>query len=80
MEQMTHFSREIPATQDAKTLRRRAKRMLELATRACSERNYSFARLLTHLATEVFAHARHMEEARAECAARPRGKPGARRR
>jgi len=36
--------------------------MLELATRAYCEQHYDFARLLTQLATEVFAHARDVEE------------------
>ena len=69
MAQMTHLSREIPGMQDPETLRTRGKRMLELATRAYCEQNYDFARLLTQLATEVFAHAREVEESHALCAA-----------
>jgi hypothetical protein len=49
---------------DADRLRTRGKRMLELATRAHCEKNYDFARLLTQLAIEVFAHARELEESR----------------
>jgi hypothetical protein len=52
--------------QDANTLRRRGKRMLELATRAYCERHYEFARLLTQLAKEVFARAKDAEDS---CAA-----------
>ena len=47
---------------DADRLRTRGKSMLELATRAHCEKNYDFARLLTQLAIEVFAHARELEE------------------
>jgi hypothetical protein len=43
--------------------------MLELATRAYCEQHYDFARLLTQLATEVFAHARDVEESGPLCAA-----------
>ncbi len=57
------------AERDAEQLRNRGKRMLELATRAYCEQHYDFARLLTQLATEVFAHARDVEESRALCAA-----------
>jgi hypothetical protein len=39
--------------------------MLELATRAYCEQHYDFARLLTQPATEVFAHARDVEESHA---------------
>jgi len=66
---------------DAGQLRVRGKRMLELAARAYCEQHYDFARLLTQLATEVFAHARDVEGSRALCpAAVPRELPGARRR
>jgi hypothetical protein len=67
---MTHSSREMPGMQDPKTLRTRGKRMLELATRAYCERHYEFARLLTRLATEVFARAKDAEESHAACAIR----------
>jgi hypothetical protein len=50
------------AADDASTLRRRGKRMLELATRAYCEQHHDFARLLTRLATEVFAHAKDVEK------------------
>ncbi|MFY9770747.1 MAG: hypothetical protein WAK67_13920 [Xanthobacteraceae bacterium] len=53
---------------DADRLRTRGKRMLELATRADCEKNYDFARLLTQLAIEVFAHARELEENRERAA------------
>jgi hypothetical protein len=54
--------------------------MLELATRAYCEQHYDFARLLTQLATEVFAHAREVEESQARCAApADRGSPPQRR-
>jgi hypothetical protein len=43
--------------------------MLELATRAYCEQHYDFARLLTQLATEVFAHGRDVEESDPLCAA-----------
>ncbi len=62
MEQVTYRSRKVTAERDAEQLRTRGKRMLELATRAYCERNYDFARLLTQLATEVFAHARDLDE------------------
>jgi HEPN domain-containing protein len=62
MAQMTHSSGELPGIQDAKRLRTRGKRMLELATRAYCERHYEFARLLTQLATEVFARAKDAED------------------
>ena len=54
----------MPAIDDADQLRNRGKRMLELATRAHCEQNHDFARLLTQLAIEVFAHARDLEERR----------------
>ena len=55
--------------------------MLELATRAHCEQHYDFARLLTRLATEVFAHAKETEESYALCRYPVRGTlPGARRR
>lgn len=54
---------------DATQLRTRAKRMLELATRAYCEQHYEFARLLTQLATEVFAHARDVEASCGLCPA-----------
>jgi hypothetical protein len=53
---------------DADRLRTRGKRMLELSTRADCEKNYDFARLLTQLAIEVFAHARELEENRERAA------------
>jgi len=59
MAQVTYQSREM-ATRDAEQLRTRGERMLELATRAYCEQNYNFARLLTQLASEVFAHARNV--------------------
>jgi hypothetical protein len=81
MDQVTYRSREMTAARDAEELRSRGQRMLELATRASCEQNYDFARLLTQLATEVFAHARDLEEADALCAARPfGGLPGERQR
>lgn len=61
MNQMTNRPSEM-ARSDASRLRTRGKRMLELATRAYCEQNYDFARLLTQLATEVFAHAKDVEE------------------
>ena len=69
MDQVTYQSREISAARDVEQLRARGERMLELATRAYCEQNYDFARLLTQLATEVFAHARHVQEFRALSAA-----------
>jgi hypothetical protein len=53
---------------DADRLRTRGKRMLELATQADCEKNYDFARLLTQLAIEIFAHARELEENRERAA------------
>jgi hypothetical protein len=69
MDQMTSQSRQMTAFRDARELRTRGERMLELATRAYCEQRYDFARLLTRLATEVFAHARDVEESHALCAA-----------
>jgi hypothetical protein len=63
MAQMTHSLGELAGMQDAKTLRTRGKRMLELATRAYCEHHYDFARLLTQLAKEVFARAKDAEDA-----------------
>jgi hypothetical protein len=82
MAHMTHSSREIPGMQDPSTLRSRGKRMLELATRAYCERHYDFARLLTQLATEVFARAKDAEDSYAACAIRvdASGRPLRRRR
>jgi hypothetical protein len=82
MAQMTHLSREIPGMQDPETLRTRGKRMLELATRAYCERHYDFARLLTQLATEVFARAKDAEDSYAAYAIRvgASGRPVRRRR
>lgn len=60
MDQKTH-SRQTRAAEDAGKLRQRGKRMLELATRASCEQHRDFARLLTRLATEVFAHAKDVE-------------------
>jgi hypothetical protein len=71
MAQMTHSTRELPGMQDAKTLRARGDHMLELASRAYCERHYDFARLLTQLATEVFARAKDVEASYAPCAIRP---------
>lgn len=62
MDQVTYQSRKMTAESDAAQLRSRGERMLELATRAYCEQHYDFARLLTQLATEVFAHAREMED------------------
>jgi len=68
MAQMTHSTRKLPGMQDANTLRMRGERLLELATRASCERHYDFARLLTQLATEVFARAKDVEDTYAACA------------
>ena len=76
------YSEQITASEDAGKLRTRGKRMLELATRAYCEQHYDFARLLTRLATEVFAHAKIVEQSYVPCrvrvdpscrAGRPRG-------
>ncbi len=67
MDQVTYQSRETAAAHDAAQLRSRGKRMLELATCAYCEQNYDFARLLTQLATEVFAHAKDVEESHGLC-------------
>jgi hypothetical protein len=84
MDQVTYQSREMAAAHyaahDAEELRARGQRMLELANRASCEQNYDFARLLTQLASEVFAHAKDLEESHALCAARPFSIPGERRR
>jgi len=80
MDQVTYQSREMTAARDARELRSRGERMLELATRASCEQNYDFARLLTQLATEVFSHARDVEDSHGLCAApaadplRPQGR------
>ncbi len=66
---VTYRLREMTSASDATRLRTRGKRMLELATRAHCEQHYEFARLLTLLATEVFAHARDVEASRALCPA-----------
>ncbi len=68
MGQVTYQSCEMTAAGDAEQLRTRGKRMLELATRAYCEQHYDFARLLTQLASEVFAHARDAEQSQALCA------------
>ena len=73
-------SREISAARDVEQLRARGERMLELATRAYCEQNYDFARLLTQLATEVFAHARDVQESHALSAAPADGRLRAQRR
>lgn len=65
MDQMTDRPSEM-ARRGASRLRTRGKRMRELATRAYCEQNYDFARLLTQLATEVFAHAKDVEESDVE--------------
>jgi hypothetical protein len=65
---MTHSPGEVAGMQEAKTLRTRGKRLLELATRAYCERHYDFARLLMQLATEVFTRAKDVEESYAACA------------
>jgi hypothetical protein len=65
MDQVTYQPPETAAARDAEQLRSRGERMLELATRAYCEQHYDFARLLTQLATEVFAHARDVEESHA---------------
>ena len=62
MDQVTYQASETTAARDVRELRTRGERMLELATRAYCEQHYDFARLLTQLATEVFAHARDVEE------------------
>jgi hypothetical protein len=67
MGQVTHRLRETTAASEASQLRIRGTHMLELATRAYCERHYDFARLLTRLASEIFAHARDAEESRALC-------------
>jgi hypothetical protein len=79
MDQMT--SRSTETAKAAERLRIRGKRMLELATRAHCEQHYDFARLLTRLATEVFAHAKETEESYVLCRYPVRSTlPGARRR
>ncbi len=65
MDQVTDQSPETATARDAEQLRSRGERMLELATRAYCEQHYDFARLLIQLATEVFAHARDVEESHA---------------
>jgi hypothetical protein len=80
MDQLTYQSREISAARDVEQLRARGERMLELATRAYCEQNYDFARLLTQLATEVFAHARDVQESHALSAAPADGRLRAQRR
>ena len=62
------YSGQMAVVDDASKLRTRGQRMLELATRAYCEQHYDFARLLTQLATEVFAHAKNVEESYARCA------------
>jgi hypothetical protein len=69
MDQVTYQSRKMTAARDAELLRTRGKRMLELATRAYCEQHYDFARLLTQLATEIFAHAADVEQSYAVCPA-----------
>lgn len=69
MDQLTYQSRKMTAERDAEQLRTRGERMLELATRAYCEQHYDFARLLTQLATETFAHAREVEKPHSLCAA-----------
>jgi hypothetical protein len=71
MDQVAYRSRQVTPSDDASQLRTRGKRMLELAARAYCEQHYDFARLLTQLATEVFAHARNVEESHALYTARP---------
>jgi hypothetical protein len=61
MGQKTH-SRQTPAAEEAGKLRRRGRRMLELASRAYCEQHRDFARLLTRLATEVLVHAKGVEK------------------
>jgi hypothetical protein len=80
MDQVTYQSRETAVAHDAEELRARGQRMLELANRASCEQNYDFARLLTQLAGEVFAHAKDLEESHALCAARSFPTSGERRR
>jgi hypothetical protein len=65
MDQM--MSRSSETAKAAEQLRIRGKRMLELASRAHFEQHYNFARLLTRLATEVFAHAKEAEESYGLC-------------
>jgi hypothetical protein len=69
MSEMT-YSDQKPATEDASKLRTRGRRMLELATRAYCEQHYDFGRLLTQIATEVFAHAENVEQSYAPCRVR----------
>ncbi|HEX4239136.1 MAG TPA: hypothetical protein VHZ64_14510 [Xanthobacteraceae bacterium] len=81
MDQVTYQTREMAAARDAEELRARGQRLLELATRASCEQSYDFARLLTQLATEVFAHARDLEQAYVSVATPSLSRvPGARRR
>ena len=47
---------------DAKRLRNRARRLLELATRSRCEGRSDYTELLIRLATEIFEHARELEE------------------
>jgi len=69
MDEMTHLE-QIAAPEDASKLRTRGRRMLELASRANCERHYDFARLLTRLAAEIFAHAKIVEQSYAPCRVR----------
>jgi len=65
MAQMTYQSSE--SADAAQQLRIRGTRMLELAARAYCEQHHDFARLLTWLAAEVFAHAKEAEQSYALC-------------
>jgi hypothetical protein len=47
---------------DATKMRKRASQLLDLATRSCCEGRPDFARLLTGLSTEIFEHARDIEQ------------------
>lgn len=80
MDQVTYRLREMTPASEAGQLRRRGKRMLELATRAYCEQHYDFARLLTRLATEIFVHARDAEESRVSPVPIVRKLPGTQRR
>jgi hypothetical protein len=46
---------------DAEKLRNRAKRLLELATRAHNEGRSDYAALLMQIVSEIFEHAREMQ-------------------
>jgi hypothetical protein len=84
MDQMTYRSSKTAQAAEQLRIQQlgiRGKRLLELATRAYCEQHYDFARLLTQLATEVFARAKETEESYTLCRYPVRSRlPGARRR